>query len=154
MSKLVCLRGGNQGDEFRIPEGTTVLGRAPDCDIPLFDTKCSRQHCQIVKKGKYYSVEDLGSRNGTHLNGKKLSRGRQIKEGDRIRIGGTILELSDKPVGNVITQTATDVAADLTGKKFGKLIENASVDAIHAQDHEKTHSFSERMFNRWFRKKR
>lgn len=134
MSKLVCLRGMNKGDEFALAEGTNVIGRGDECDIALYDRKCSHRHCQLIKKGNYYSIEDLDSRNGTLLDRKPLAGKRKsVREAEQIQIGGTVLVISEKPVGDLLEQTATDVAADLTDQKFGKLMDRATVDAIRAQ---------------------
>jgi len=128
MSKLICLAGLNKEDEFLLSEGATILGRSADCTIVLFDKKCSRQHCQVFKKGSYYAIEDLASRHGTKVNGKPVTKRQSSKMGDKISLGHTTLVLSERAVGNLITQTASDVAADLTGKDFGKLMASAEVD--------------------------
>lgn len=134
MSKLMCLAGMNKGDEFALAEGNNVLGRTGDATIVLFDKKCSRLHCQVVKKGSYYSVEDLSSRNGTFLNGKQLRKATSMKPGDKIRIGKTILELSEKAVGNLLEQTATEVAADLQGRQYQDLVSNAAAAVVLKHD--------------------
>lgn len=128
MSKLICTGGMNKGDEFSLSEGNNVLGRAPECNIVLFDKKCSRRHCQVIKKGAYYAVEDLNSRNGSYVNGKPLVKKQEMKIGDHVHVGKTTLILSEKPLGNVLTQAATEAAADLQGKKFDKLLNAASQD--------------------------
>lgn len=131
MSKLICINGDNSGDEFPLTEGTNVIGRAASCTATLFDKKCSREHCHVHKKGQYYSVEDLDSTNGTLLNGKKLPPGENasMNMDDQLRIGRTVLQLSDKAVGNLLTQTAVDVAADMQSKQYGKLLSSAAQDA-------------------------
>lgn len=130
MSKLVCVSGMNKEDEFPLTEGATIVGRAPECAVVLFDKKCSRKHCQIFKKGNYFAVEDLESRHGTLLNGKPVTKRQSAAYGDKIQIGRTILLLSDRAFGNLVEQTASDVAADLQGKGFDKLIDSAAADVI------------------------
>jgi hypothetical protein len=66
-------------------------GRSSEVDIPLSDMKVSRKHCKIEKKGSRYRVTDLGSRNGTYLNGKRI-RTELLSDGDQIRIGFTVLQ--------------------------------------------------------------
>jgi len=123
MTKLVCMGGNNKGDQFLVHEGLNTVGRSHDCTVVLFDKKCSRQHFQIVKKGNRYSVKDLDSLNGTSLNGKILDRTySSCKIGDIIKAGDTILKLSDKAIGNVIDQTATDVAEELQTGKYDKVL--------------------------------
>lgn len=158
MSKLICIKGDNRGDEFALAEGTNVIGRAPSCTVTLFDKKCSREHCHIHKRGRYYSVEDLESTNGTLLNGKKLSPGKNVTMNmdDQLRIGKTVLQLSEKAVGNLLTQTAVDVAADMQSKQYDKLLSSAAKDASkcsEGRNHPVKTSFRERV-KAFFGKKR
>lgn len=155
MSKLGCVKGDNKGDEFVLAEGTNVIGRAATCGVVLFDKKCSREHCHVHKKGRYYSVEDLESRNGTYLNGRKLPPGKNvsIKMGDQIRIGRTILQLSNKPIGNLLAQTAVDVAVDMQNHKYNKLLSSAARDASaasknHTKDRNSVGGFLRKLFGR------
>ncbi len=127
MSKLICTSGMNHGDEFPLMLGINVIGRNDKgCQVNLFDKKVSHKHCQILRDGKNYVLEDVGSRNGTFLNGKPIARKTSIKAGDVIIVGETKLLVSDKPIGDLIQQTATDVAAELQEKRFGKLMESAA----------------------------
>ncbi|MCX7703863.1 MAG: FHA domain-containing protein [Planctomycetota bacterium] len=73
--------------------GKTVFyaGRSSEVDIPVSDMKVSRKHCKIEKKGNRYRVSDLGSRNGTYLNGKRI-RTELLSDGDQIRLGFTVLQ--------------------------------------------------------------
>ncbi len=128
MSKLVCFSGMNKGDEFALHEGKNVIGRGQDCTVVLFDKKCSRHHCQIIKKGKHYAIEDLDSSNGTLLNGKPVTKTMGFEPGEKIMIGATTLSISEKAVGGFLDQTATDVAADLQAGEYKKLLSTASRD--------------------------
>jgi pSer/pThr/pTyr-binding forkhead associated (FHA) protein len=94
MPKLVCRKGRNEGDEFPVGEGTVGIGRSNVCNVVLFDGRCSRLHCNIHKRGREYYLEDLGSSNGTFLNGKKMTRGElvELRIGGRIRLGDSDLE--------------------------------------------------------------
>ena len=147
MPKLVCTNGLNKDDEFQLGEGATIIGRAADCNIILFDKKCSRRHCQVYKKGNYYAVEDLESRHGTLVNSKPVKGRTSLGVGDKIRIGGTTLILSNKAVGNIVDQTASDVAADLQGKKFDKLFGTAAADVRSSMErhHEKPPGLKEKL---------
>jgi serine/threonine protein kinase len=86
MAKLVCQTGPTAGHEYPLAKDLTVMGRQSACDIQILDNMSSRTHCQVRRDGKLYSVVDLSSRNGTHLNGKKVTE-RQLTFGDRIRVG-------------------------------------------------------------------
>ena len=138
MPKLVCVHGLNKEDEFAVREGTMTIGRAADCDIVLYDKKASRHHCQVFRKSTYFTIEDLGSRHGTIVNGKKVARRKSLKYDDKIFIGKTVLVLSEKVVGGILEQTAAAVASELeqqgdAKQAFNALIDNASVDAAVSQ---------------------
>jgi DNA-binding response OmpR family regulator len=65
-----------------------VLGRDPSCDIVIAGRLVSRQHAAINRHGSTYTLEDLGSRNGTAVNGEALDGPRALRDGDRIDLGG------------------------------------------------------------------
>ena len=73
--------------EFNLPFGITIVGRGEDCQITLFDPSVSRQHARIIVDDQCAMIEDLKSRNGCRVNGKRIQGPTQLVEGDRIRIG-------------------------------------------------------------------
>jgi Protein of unknown function (DUF3662)/FHA domain len=77
--------------EVGLEKEMTTIGRLPDCDIVLKDKGASRQHAQIRQKDGVYTLTDLGSTNGTQLNGQKV-QSRMLEDGDRITIGATSLD--------------------------------------------------------------
>lgn len=87
MFSLTIVRpDGREIDQtFRVDRA--VIGRDENCELRLLDGMVSRNHCSIYKEGKKYIVDDLDSRNGTWVNGMRIERGRQVKEGDIIQIG-------------------------------------------------------------------
>lgn len=97
---LTVIEGDLKGKSFDITGiGTHTIGRR-DCDIVLDDEKVSRKHASIiVVQADKYAVQDLASRNGTFVNGVRLSR-RNIQHNDLIRIGNTTLRFTvfDGPV--------------------------------------------------------
>jgi len=64
-----------------------VIGRHTRCDLVLADNRISRRHARIANRGRGYVLEDLGSRNGVFLNGKRVSKRAAIVEGDRLGFG-------------------------------------------------------------------
>lgn len=86
MPKLVCQSGRNAGHEYPVAKDITVLGRQSSCDVQIVDGMASRAHCHIRRDGRLWSLIDLGSRNGTLLNDKRVTE-RQLAYGDRIRVG-------------------------------------------------------------------
>lgn len=77
-----------QRDEVSVNSDTVTIGRGLSCDVVLNDTSASREHARIMFAGGYYVIQDLGSRNGTCVNGKKVAKAK-LKDGDLIQIGAT-----------------------------------------------------------------
>jgi pSer/pThr/pTyr-binding forkhead associated (FHA) protein len=78
---------------FPLRIGETLLGRSPYCSIVLEDTRVSRQHAAIRVTAEGLSIEDLGSRNGTRVNGEPLRGIRQLREGDVVLLGALQVEV-------------------------------------------------------------
>ena len=71
-------------------QGPTIsIGRASDCSIPIKDRYLSRKHAEIVSSEGHWVLKDLGSANGTYLNGSRVERELRLHAGDRIRLGDT-----------------------------------------------------------------
>ncbi|SFC44620.1 DNA-binding transcriptional activator of the SARP family [Nocardioides terrae] len=68
-----------------------VVGRHGDCDLVVDDDQASRRHAEIVWSGAGYLVKDLGSTNGTYVNGRRLDRPHLLSGGDRIEVGATVV---------------------------------------------------------------
>jgi pSer/pThr/pTyr-binding forkhead associated (FHA) protein len=65
-----------------------VIGRSRECEVRLEDSNASRRHAELRQEGATYWISDLGSTNGTEVNGRRISRER-LSDGDRITVGGT-----------------------------------------------------------------
>jgi hypothetical protein len=76
------------GTEFEIGDSAT-MGRAPSSEIPIEDPFASAAHARIFPRGQFMYIEDMGSTNGTYLNGRQLRRPEQLKVADAVRIGDT-----------------------------------------------------------------
>lgn len=87
---LVHERGGglSAGVSFILNGGLTI-GRSPQTDIPIDDQFASGRHARIYERDGFSYIEDMGSTNGTYLNGKRLERRELLRARDRIRIGDT-----------------------------------------------------------------
>lgn len=92
MSDLVLVE---QGADLRheITHGA-VIGRDAACEITVADDEVSRRHAQLRSNGSRLSIEDLGSVNGTFVNGSRLSRAGELRPGDTIQVGGTKLSVA------------------------------------------------------------
>ena len=90
---LRFISGKYQGGEYPLPgEKEIVIGRGGELDIVLVEDMVSRKHAKINTQGGKVVIQDLGSTNGTFVNGEKIKRAR-LKEGDRVLIGTSILKL-------------------------------------------------------------
>ncbi len=86
MPRLVIIRGPGAGKDVTLG-AETVVGRAPDVELPVDDAGASRRHCRVRMEGQFWVLEDLGSRNGTFVNGKRAEGVVPLREGDVVRIG-------------------------------------------------------------------
>jgi pSer/pThr/pTyr-binding forkhead associated (FHA) protein len=96
--KLVIANGKQAGQEIPVKTAKFVIGRGEDCQLRPQSSLVSRRHCAIHVDVGSADVEDLGSTNGTLLNGEKLVGRHSLKSGDHIKVG--LLELEVQlPVG-------------------------------------------------------
>jgi DNA-binding winged helix-turn-helix (wHTH) protein len=77
-----------EGRAIALAEGENVIGRDPMTDVVLDSTRVSRRHARIIVLGASAELEDLGSRNGTSVNGTRVSGRVAISDGDKITVGG------------------------------------------------------------------
>ena len=73
--------------EWPLPEGSNLVGRDRDCAVRLNSTTLSRRHARIVVTSGEAAVEDLGSKNGTRVNGQRVTQPVALEENDRIEFG-------------------------------------------------------------------
>jgi hypothetical protein len=82
---------GPSGQRIVIGDAPVVLGRQADCDLVLADDEASRRHAQVTATTTGCHVTDLGSTNGTFLNGHRLEESALLVDGDRIEIGHSVV---------------------------------------------------------------
>ena len=95
-SEIVEAPGGATVGSLSLSDGTRVgigeepvsIGRLPECDVVLGDPNVSRRHAEIRRQGTGFVVVDLGSTNGTRVNGAGVKE-RRLNDGDEITVGGT-----------------------------------------------------------------
>ncbi|MBB03291.1 MAG: SpoIIE family protein phosphatase [Rubinisphaera brasiliensis] len=92
MAFLRVIQGGRPGELHEVTAERLVLGRHPSCEVVLDNAVISRQHARLIRQEGKYVIEDLGSRNGTFVNGKEVSGLQEVVDADRIRICDYILE--------------------------------------------------------------
>jgi hypothetical protein len=88
---LMVLEEGRVGRTVRVRKELVTIGRLPECDVVISDPGASRRHAEIRHHAGSYRLSDLGSTNGTLVNGDVVSA-HELRDGDRITIGNTVLE--------------------------------------------------------------
>jgi pSer/pThr/pTyr-binding forkhead associated (FHA) protein len=83
---LVVVRGANAGSRFALTDDVTTIGRHPDSDVFLDDVTVSRRHAEIERRGAVLELSDVGSLNGTYVNGDRIERV-ALSEGDQLQVG-------------------------------------------------------------------
>jgi pSer/pThr/pTyr-binding forkhead associated (FHA) protein len=91
--KLKVVQGKPHGSFLDFPEGEFVVGRGPECHVRPNSELISRQHCLLRIHGREVHVRDLGSTNGTLVNGKLLVEECVLADGDTLQLGPLVLEL-------------------------------------------------------------
>ncbi|MCA9963506.1 MAG: FHA domain-containing protein [Anaerolineales bacterium] len=83
---LIAREGELIGQSWPINRAEFIIGRGHDCDIILPERQVSRHHVKIIKENGRFVLHDLGSKNGTHLNGRAFTGTAVLKDGDEIQI--------------------------------------------------------------------
>ena len=104
MPRFVVVQGPEKGKTFDVMRDTTFVGRSKRNDIRIPDKGVSNRHLKVFHIGRKYFVEDLKSTNGTRVNDERVESGEgfELEEGDRIRLGKTILQIEGLPSRNSI----------------------------------------------------
>lgn len=89
---LVMFRSDGERRSFSMARDMTVVGRREDCDLRIPLGEVSRKHCRIVRDGDSLKLEDLGSSNGTFLNGQRVQEA-LLSPGDTIQVGPVVFVL-------------------------------------------------------------
>lgn len=97
MPALRFLNGEMSGKVLKLTDKEVVFGRHPDCDVILPDETVSRHHARIFRTGDAYFLQDMGSRNGTALNGRKVETASRLTHLDQIQFFDTTIEFLNQP---------------------------------------------------------
>jgi FHA domain len=88
--RLIVRRGPQPNQIYELNKDIITLGRDITNDIVINDPEVSRHHCRLTRGGGGYTLEDLGSTNGTFVNGQRLTGARPLAGGDMIGLGETV----------------------------------------------------------------
>lgn len=100
MNKLLYTEAG-ESRSFELEADLTTIGRSPSCELVLGDVSISREHATIQRKGDSLTIRDLGSKNGTTVNGVAVAES-PVRDGDTIVLGGFALTLKGPLADKVI----------------------------------------------------
>jgi pSer/pThr/pTyr-binding forkhead associated (FHA) protein len=89
-----------EGQVYQLAQRQTLVGRSRRCAIILASRLASREHCVLERSGAALTLIELGSKNGTWVNGERVTRRRQLAKGDAIRIGSDHLEVIENVKAN------------------------------------------------------
>ena len=133
---LVMFRSDGERRSFSMARDMTVVGRREDCDLRIPLGEVSRKHCRILRDGDSLKLEDLGSSNGTFLNGSRVQEA-ILSPGDTIQVGPVVFVLqidgqpSDEELQPVQMESdAAGVLGDDEGPAMGGELETLSEDEL------------------------
>ncbi len=122
---LTVLTGGMSGQLFKVNKGVAVIGRASNAEVKVEDDGISRTHARIRSETGRAWIEDMGSRNGTFVNGSKIDVATELREGDKIQVGrGTVLrfgfqdDLDESFHENLLSSAMRDGLTKLFNKRY------------------------------------
>ena len=114
---LRFISGKYQGGEFPLRmDREIIVGRSSELDMVLVEDMVSRKHAKLTTTGDQIVIQDLGSTNGTFVNGEKIKKVR-LKEGDRILIGTSIIKLVAVDSSQVVTEGEARQRLEATGQR-------------------------------------
>jgi FHA domain-containing protein len=94
--RLIVARSPSLASGTEIPlDGGVTIGRSRGSELPISDAYVSHTHARVFRRGQYFFIEDLGSSNGTFLNGTRIIREAQLKVLDEVRMGETVLRYEE-----------------------------------------------------------
>ncbi len=101
---LQVVQGRSDANMLRLMDGVNSIGRHDDCLIRIRSSQVSRRHCELFEEGDQLILRDLGSSNGTYVNGKRVLGRQNVKPGDILTIGSVslrvgVLDAAGKPAG-------------------------------------------------------
>ena len=122
MPTLTIIQGPDHGKTFDAHGVSVTVGRDPACGIPLRDPGVSRRHAQFEWQDDRCLLKDLGSANGTFLNGLRIHDS-PIQTGDQVRVGNTILTVNQPPgPGALVDHRGLPIQVDTEGRVDSSII--------------------------------
>jgi two-component system cell cycle response regulator len=137
---FLMISGPQIGRTYAILQDEFMIGRAPSCDISIEDDLVSRHHCKVLIKPSGAELVDLGSTNGTLVNGRKITGTVKLLEGDQVQVGAVAIlkyalkeEVEAKFLGQLYEAATRDFLTSAYNKKF--FVERLQEEFSFAQRH-------------------
>ena len=115
--QLVVIQGRSASTAVKLGDGVTTAGRQEECQLRIKSSQVSRKHCELFEKHGMLLVKDLGSANGTFVNGTKIEGQRVMEPGDELGIGPIVFRIerigqpvASKPAEASAPKKASDTA--------------------------------------------
>jgi diguanylate cyclase (GGDEF)-like protein len=138
---LTVLTGSATGTQFKVNKGTAMIGRGPQVELRVEDDGISRAHARIRAETGRAWVEDMGSRNGTFVNGAKIAAAVELHDGDKIQVGrGTVIrfgfqdDLDESFHESLLSSALRDGLTKLFNKRY--FLERLDSELKFAQRHQ------------------
>jgi predicted component of type VI protein secretion system len=127
--KLKVLNGKSAGREVKVPDTGFLIGRSQECHLRPKSDAISRQHCEIVIDDGKLLIRDMGSKNGTYVNGKRIDGQVQLTQGDQLLVGKLELEvIIDVPAPAPVAPPATSNAGGAANSSTGTDTDSGTTD--------------------------
>jgi diguanylate cyclase (GGDEF)-like protein len=136
---LVVIAGPGLGQQYDLSDAVVDIGRQEECVISVPSSKVSRRHASVQRVLGRYTVADLGSTNGTFLNGERLETSRELTDGDKIKVGELVLKYMESKLElqyhqQILSMATTDALTGVHNKRafdesFTHSVLKASVEA-------------------------
>jgi pSer/pThr/pTyr-binding forkhead associated (FHA) protein len=123
---LQVVRGRSASTTLKLNDNVTSLGRHDDCVIRIKSSQVSRRHCELFEVGGQLMLRDLGSSNGTYVNGKRVAGEQPVKHGDELTVGAVTFRVAK------LGQPASALPASPASQP--KAGDTAVVDAVEVND--------------------
>jgi diguanylate cyclase (GGDEF)-like protein len=130
---LVVIAGPGLGQQYDLGDTIVDIGRQEECVISIPSSKVSRRHASVQRVLGRYTVADLGSTNGTFLNGHRLDKAEQLTDGDKIKVGELVLKYMESKIElqyhqQILSMATTDALTGTHNKRsFDEAFPNAAL---------------------------
>jgi len=126
---LYILQGPDKGHNFDIDHTPVLIGRGSP-DLPLTDNTVSRRHAQLIKINGVWTIQDMNSANGTYVNGVKFTTPMDLKQGDQIRCGATLIVFGGQKTSGV----PGELGASLRLDENGNIVESSIMASVPSME--------------------